>query len=421
MNKKESVDLDGQYAAWVGFDWGDQEHVWALQWADTGKRERGCLEQTPEALDAWLGQLISRLNGRRIGVAIEQKHGAVVWMLLKYECVEIYPIHPQAAGQFRQALYPSGSKSDPADGELLLELLVHHRDRLRPLEQDDEPTRRLLLLVEQRRHWVEEKKRYGNRLSARLKVYFPQVLNWFGDVGAAPVLDLLAKWPQLELLQKAQRKTLETFLRKHRRTPEDAAAWAKQVSLAVPAIQDAVLLDCYVLEVTELVALLQQVQTSIRKFDKVIAETSRQHPCWAIAQSLPGAGPVMAPRLLAAMGNGQRYQTAQEMQCATGIAPVTVASGRTRIIQFRRACPKFLRQTFHEWAEHSMKSCRWARAYYDQLRAVGKRHHAALRALAFKWQRILFRCWKDGVVYDESKYIASLQKRNSPLSFWLPE
>jgi transposase len=421
MNKKESTDLDGQYATWVGFDWGDQEHVWALQWTDTGKRERGCLEQTPEALDAWLGQLMSHLNGRRIGVAIEQKHGAVVWMLLKYECVEIYPIHPQAAGQFRQALYPSGSKSDPADGELLLELLVHHRDRLRPLEQDDEFTRRLLLLVEQRRHWVEEKKRHGNRLSARLKVYFPQVLNWFDDIGAAPVLDLLARWPQLEQLQKAQRKTLETFLRQHRRTPEEAAAWAKQVSMAVPAVQDAVLVDSYVLEVTELVALLKQMQTSIKKFDTAIAEISRQHPCWAIVQSLPGAGPVMAPRLLAAMGNGQRYQTAHEMQCATGIAPVTVASGRTRLIQFRRACPKFLRQTFHEWAEHSMKSCRWARAYYDQLRAVGKHHHAALRALAFKWQRILFRCWKDRVAYDESKYIASLKKRNSPLSVWFPE
>src|SRR3982750_388626 len=125
--------------------------------------EGGWSKHQKEALDAWLGQLMSRLQGRRIGVAIEQKHGAVVWVLLKYECVEIYPIHPQAAGQFRQALYPSGGKSDPVDGELLLELLVHHRDRLRPLEQDDEPTRRLLLLVEQRRHWGEEEKGHGNR------------------------------------------------------------------------------------------------------------------------------------------------------------------------------------------------------------------------------------------------------------------
>ena len=298
---------------------------------------------------------------------------------------------------------------------------MHHRDRLRPLEQDDEPTRRLLLLVEQRRHWVEEKKRHGNRLSARLKVYFPQVLTWFDDIGAAPVLDLLARWPSLERLLKAKHKTLEAFLLKHRRNAEDAAAWVQEVSAAVSAIEDSVLLDCYVLEVTALVALLKQMQSSIKEFDSAIVETSHRHPCWDIAQSLPGAGPVMAPRLLAAMGNGKRYQNAHEMQCATGIAPVTVASGRTRIIQFRRACPKFLRQTFHEWAQHSMKSCRWARVYYDQLRTVGKRHHAALRALAFKRQRILFRCWKDGVVYDESKYIASLKKRNSPLSAWLPE
>jgi hypothetical protein len=89
MKRKDNEDCGQHYAAWVGFDWGDQEHAWALQWTDTGERERGRLEQTPEALDVWIGQLMSRSNGRRIGVAIEQKHGAVVWMLLKYECVEI--------------------------------------------------------------------------------------------------------------------------------------------------------------------------------------------------------------------------------------------------------------------------------------------------------------------------------------------
>jgi Transposase IS116/IS110/IS902 family len=268
---------------------------------------------------------------------------------------------------------------------------------------------------------VEEKKAHGNRLSARLKVYFPQVLTWFNDVGAAPVIDLLARWPSLERLQKAKRKTLEAFLRKHRRTGEDASAWAQQVSAAVSAIHDSVLLDCYVLEVIALVALLKQMQSSIKEFDLAIAETSHRHPCWTIAQSLPGAGLAMAPRLLAAMGNGKRYQNAREMQCASGIAPVTVATGRTRIIQFRRACLKFLRQTFHEWAQHSMKSSRWARVYYDQLRASGKRHHTALRALAFKWQRILFRCWQNEVAYDEARYVASLKKRNSRRAVWLPE
>ena len=418
--ERRTADPEEGYTAWVGFDWGDREHAWVIQWAETGQREQGRLEQTPEALDAWVCQWMSRLHGRRIGVAIEQKYGAVVWMLLKYECLEIFPIHPQAAGQFRQALYPSGSKSDLNDAHLLLELLVHHREHLRPLEREDEPTRRLLLLVEQRRHWVEEKKRHGNRLSARLKVYFPQVLTWFEDIGAAPVLDLLSRWPSLEQLQGAQRRTLEAFLRRHRRSPAEASAWTEQVRSAVPAVGDVALMESHVLEVSALVALLNQMKASIKKFDDAIEEISQQHPCWTIANSLPGAGPVMTARLLAAMGSGHRYETAFQMQCATGIAPVQMASGRTKVVQFRKACPKFLRQTFHEWAQHSMKASRWARAYYDQLRAGGKNHHAALRALAFKWQRILFRCWKDHVPYDEARYLASLEKRNSPLLASLP-
>jgi len=57
-----------------------------------------------------------------------------------------------------------------------------------------------------------------------------------------------------------------------------------------------------------------------------------------------------------------------------------------------------------------------ARAYYQLHRQRGKGHHAAVRALAFKWIRIVFRCWKDGVAYDESRYLATLIRRNSPLS-----
>ena len=129
------------------------------------------------------------------------------------------------------------------------------------------------------------------------------------------------------------------------------------------------------------------------------------------------AGAVLAPRLLAAFGSQrERYRTASELQNLSGIAPVREQSGRTAWIHFRRSCPKFLRQTFHEWAGHSIAFSSWARAYYQLQRARGKDHHAAVRALAFKWIRIVFRCWQDRVLYDEQRYAASLVKRNSPLS-----
>src|ERR1700746_1149974 len=77
---------------------------------------------------------------------------------------------------------------------------------------------------------------------------------------------------------------------------------------------------------------------------------------------------------------------------------------------------KFLRQSFHEWAGHSIAQSLWARASYQQQRERGQDHHAAVPALAFKWIRIVFRCWQDRVAYDENKYLAALARRGSPLS-----
>jgi hypothetical protein len=141
------------------------------------------------------------------------------------------------------------------------------------------------------------------------------------------------------------------------------------------------------------------------------------HPDFFIFESLPGAGAVLAPRLLAAFGSQRdRYVSADEVQKYSGIAPVMEKSGKKQWIHFRWACPKFLRQSFHEWAGHSIAYSVWARSYYQQQRNKGQDHHAAVRALAFKWIRVVFRCWKDRVVYDESKYLAALARRGSPLA-----
>jgi transposase len=75
----------------------------------------------------------------------------------------------------------------------------------------------------------------------------------------------------------------------------------------------------------------------------------------------------------------------------SGLAPVQIRSGKSCSVRRRRDGPKFLRQTFHEYADHSRKRSLWAKAYYRMLRGRGLRHNAAVRALAFKWLRILLR------------------------------
>ena len=82
----------------------------------------------------------------------------------------------------------------------------------------------------------------------------------------------------------------------------------------------------------------------------------------------------------------------------------------------RYACNKFSRQTFVEWAGLTLSKSLWAKAFYLQQKAKGHRHQSILRSLAYKWQRILFRCWKNREHYDENKYIKALRKSSSPLS-----
>jgi transposase len=155
---------------------------------------------------------------------------------------------------------------------------------------------------------------------------------------------------------------------------------------------------------------------AIEDFDRAIAQLAPTPPDFALFHALPGAGPVFAPRLLVAFGEQrERYTSASELQQYAGIAPVTERSGNMCWVHWRLQCPKFLRQTFVEWASESIRHSFWARAYYAQQRAKGNTHQAATRALAFKWIRILYRCWQTNTPYNESMYLNALVRRGSPL------
>ena len=44
-------------------------------------------------------------------------------------------------------------------------------------------------------------------------------------------------------------------------------------------------------------------------------------------------------------------------------------------------------------------------------KARDKDHWVIIRALAYKWIRILYRCWQERIAYDERRYLKSLQKK----------
>ena len=418
MSGIETGGQEPQFAAFVAIDWADQKHVWCLQSRESTKRESGELKHTPEAVEAWVAQLCQRFGNRPIAVALEQSRGALVFMLAKYEPLHLFPVPSTMSASMRKALYPSGSKDDPRDADLLLDLLLQHRNKLRRLSPDTEATRRIQNLVEERRKLVDEKTEHTNRLTSQLKIYFPQMINWFEHLDTEMVCALLERWPTLEALQKVPPAKLRTFFRKHH-CRDQALIERRMVAIrqAIPAIRDRAVIEAKSTVVKVIVQVIRSLVEGIADLDEKIEEAAAAHPDFFIFDSLPGAGAVMAPRLLAAFGSQrERYGNAAEVQAYSGIAPVTERSGKKKWVHFRWACPKFLRQSFHEWASHSMTHSVWARSYYQQQRRKGKDHQAAVRALAFKWIRIAFRCWKDGVAYDENKYLAALARRGSPLA-----
>jgi transposase len=273
-------------------------------------------------------------------------------------------------------------------------------------------------MVEARRKLVDEKTAHSNQLTNQLKLYFPQMLSWSAEVDSAMTGAMLERWPTLEALQKARPETLRSFFTKHNcRNHELIEQRLDQIRKAIPATRDQALIETAVMLTGTLVKLITALREGIAAFDRQIAEAAAAHPDFVIFDSFPGAGAVMAPRLLAAFGSQrERYSSPADVQTFSGIAPVTERSGKSEWVHFRWACPIFLRQTFHEWAGHSVAYCDWARVYYEQQRARNQGHHAAVRSLAFKWIRIAFRCWKDRVPYNDAFYVESLRHRGSPLA-----
>lgn len=405
------------FAAFIGLDWADKKHDVCLQVAGSAATESAVLEHKPAAIVAWANMIKKRFDGAPVAVCVELSDGPIVSALLEHDFFVLFPVNPSTLAKYRRAFTPSGAKDDPTDAQVALDLLVRHRDKLKPLDRDTPDMRALRRLVELRRDLVQDRVRITNRLTFALKAYFPQVLLWFRDKETAVFSAFLERWPSLAAVKRARRDTVVAFFHAHGvRHAATIQRRVDSISVEQPLTSDAAVIEPAQLVVEILIPQLRALNAAVQRFDDQIASKCRALPDFHIFASLPGAGPVFASRLLAAFGDNRgRYPDAAAMQKYAGVAPVTERSGNKHWVHWRWACPTFLRQTFVEWSQETVARSFWARAFYQRQRDKGATHNAAIRALAFKWIRILFRCWIDRAPYDESRYLLALQKRHAPL------
>src|SRR5438477_759924 len=345
-----------EFAAFIGLDWADRKHVVSLQAADSDQREQFTLDHTPEALQSCIQLLRHRFAGKPIAIAIEQTRGGLIYALMHVEFLHIYPVNPQTVAKLRQAFYPSGAKDDPTDADLLLEILMTHRQHLRVWVPDDVLTRSIQLLTEGRRGLVDERTALTNQLTAALKMYFPQALDWFGDLHTARACAFLQRWPSLQQLKRATPTSIRKFYKVHGYRGQDKLdQLITNIKQSLPLTEDGAVLLASAMMVQALVKQIPSLTESIEHYDEQITSLFEQHDDSTLFGSFPGAGPTLAPRLLAAFGsNRDRFECAAEMQQLSGIAPVTEKSGTSIWIHWRLACSKFLRQTFQEFAGRSI-------------------------------------------------------------------
>lgn len=418
MKTNTHSDLSIQWAALIGFDWGDSKHALAIRPMNQ-PLETLELPHSAESLQTWLDELEKRFGGQPVAVAIEAARGAVVYAMMERPWIHIFAIHPATSSHHRRAFRPSGAKDDAPDALVLLSLLEYHQDRLHRLVADDEATQGLRSLAEARRHAVDRRTRLSNQLISTLKDYFPQALELSGDVISAPLaLDFLDKWPCLTDLNLAKPQTIRRFYHAHNvRSSQLIDERLAHIHAAKHLMRIQALIDTKIRIVRLLIAELRVLQEHIDGFEDAIASGFANHPERDLFRGLPGAGANLGPRLLTVFGTDRnRYSSATELQRLSGVAPVTERSGGHCWVHWRWNAPWFLRQTLIEWTGQTIKYCAWSRAYYEQQKAKGQGHWAILRSLAFKWLRILWKCWKANTPYNDELYLKHLEERKSPIA-----
>jgi transposase len=405
------------FAVLIGIDWADKKHDICEHPTHSEKYHYSVIEHKPKALHEWAMDLKKRYPNQKIAVVCELQKGPLIYALTKYDHLTLFTVNPSTVAKYRKAFTPSGAKDDPSDALIEVEILSLHMDKLSVIEPESVAMRTLAQLVEYRRSLVQDGVDLSNKITTALKNYYPYALELFEEKDTMIFCDFIEKWPSLSKLKRARKQTLLDFFNSHNSHYTDINnARITGIRVAMPLTEDEGVIVPNQMLVEVFIAEFRVLLKGIKQLDKAIKSIYKTQNDKVIFDSLPGAGPQLAPRLLVAFGNNrERYHDASELQKYAGIAPVIERSGKQMWTHWRYSCPTFLRQTFVEWAGFSIRYSFWAKAYYEQQKSKGKPHNSIIRSLAFKWIRIVFRCWKTNTPYDESKYLEALKRRGSPL------
>ena len=350
---------------------------------------------------------------RTVPVAIETDKNLLV-VALQGAGLVVHAINPRALARYRERHGQAGKKSDPGDAALLADVLRTDRHQHRALPATTEDARAVRALARQHQEAVWALQTTMNRLRSLLLEFHPQALIAFPNLRHKAALAVLSA-----AFTPARGKTLTS--RKvvallhgcgRRNDPKLVDQILRDLhtdNLRQPAPVELALGHA----VLALLSVMTGMHTAVDQLEKALAVQFDQHPLAPVLRSAPGLGPLLGARVLAEIGDDPaRFATPGGLRAFAGTAPVTKASGRSRVVRARHVRNRRLADACHWWAFAILTKSPGARAHYDRRRQAGDHHNAALRNLANKLLGRLWWCLQNNQFWDDDT--AWTQQQSNP-------
>ena len=389
---------------YLGIDWATEKHDLCLM-ADDGR----VLSQFVISHDmkgfSELHAVLQVLPD--VQVNIERADGLLVDWLVQ-QGYELYITPPHVLAYRR----PTRVKDDKGDAFLLAYLLRLGDPDCRPYNAQSEIVMHLKQLARTYDRVVREQRRLSNQMIMSLQQYYPVVLTLFTKVNTLISLAFLEKYPSPKDAEALTYDELEQFFHEqrytHGRKQRDLIYERLQASMPHATVEAG-----YIAHVQLLIPLLRTLHHQKQNLIKQIQQVFKSHPEADWWLSFPGTkGPLTAALMLAWIGDARsRFPTANALQAFAGTVPVTRRSGKSRSVQFRKACSHPMRRTADNFARQTRRHSGWARAYYQQQLNSGKSRARSNRDLANRWLKIVWTLWQRGECYNEATHVANRSRQ----------
>lgn len=399
----------------IGIDWSEKKHCVHIY------NEAGALLMRLEVRHSIAGftqlaEALAKMNPEPANclIAIETSHNLVV-DYLHSRGYTLYIVAPSVVSSNRGRQGSSGAKDDDRDARLLADILRTDRGRLIAWRPDGPLVRQMRTLLS----WVDDLTglivAQHNRLRANLLRYYPQPVSAFASLTSAIALQFLTTYPVPTDLDTLSFIQFKQFCRQHRyyRADRLPAIWSC-LQAPAPGLDEAIV-PAYGQQTAflaqQVLELIQQKKTAMQQLNTLF----NQHPDAPIFASIPGAGELLAPKLLVMFGDHrQRLPYRDILPAIAGTCPVTVASGKSRYVKFRRACNHAFRQTTQQLAQASVRRSPWAAAYFARARDRGHSNSHAYRCLANRWLHIMWTLWQTQQPFDEAYHQQQVARHRQP-------